>query len=591
MEETTPLYEYSPLPTEPAIRLLDLSPGVENSPLRGSLKTFPLAEVPSYLALSYVWGSDEKPHAIQIGSFHVKITTSLNHALRDNRAMASVNNKNIFIWADGICINQSDTAELNSQVALMGSIYRSAVSVVTYIGPADQRAYSGLQLGAKLVEFAQSRGQGSYRDLELIQDSNFQRNRFPPAWHSSWAALSELMDRAWSSRVWIVQESLLNRQVAMVLGRVIVHRDLFGKLAHLSLNGRIPRVTTERRGSDCLTAQDDLKSYAYGHGYDYPHPKTFYHLLRMCHILNSKNAKDKVYALLGVAHDRDQMGIVPDYTKTEAEVYTDVAMRLIQTDSNLDLFSSVWSKKTIQLPTWVPDWSTMPDDPMETLISNPILMKKKLHQAAGDTTADFVFSEDLKRLHLTGCVVDRISIVDRTEREGRLLSPFFFQHLDHLAGLPLYSNNLDDIENWRVLLQYFFTTTASSLASVPSSDLSFFEAGLRLDAALDGYTMPDMTLGAAEMKKIQVLVAAFIHTVANRRFFITEMGYMGLGPKEIVVGDLAVVLLGGKFPYILRESDGIFKLLGKSYVHGIMRGEALRPESSDGVELRTFTLI
>jgi hypothetical protein len=52
---------------------------------------------------------------------------------------------------------------------------------------------------------------------------------------------------------------------------------------------------------------------------------------------------------------------------------------------------------------------------------------------------------------------------------------------------------------------------------------------------------------------------------AGRQFFGTSKGYMGRGTHGMQVGDLVVVLLGAKVPFILRESGkrGRFLLVGE----------------------------
>ncbi len=55
---------------------------------------------------------------------------------------------------------------------------------------------------------------------------------------------------------------------------------------------------------------------------------------------------------------------------------------------------------------------------------------------------------------------------------------------------------------------------------------------------------------------------------------------MGIGSHDTRVGDKVVVLLGGDVPFILRdEHDGRepLRLIGESYVHGLMNGEAFVP--------------
>jgi hypothetical protein len=70
----------------------------------------------------------------------------------------------------------------------------------------------------------------------------------------------------------------------------------------------------------------------------------------------------------------------------------------------------------------------------------------------------------------------------------------------------------------------------------------------------------------------------------------TARGYVGLVPKNTVKGDWIYVLYGCPVPFVLRKSTlrdgGIFQLVQKAYVHGIMTGEALRDELFNKQDIR-----
>ena len=68
--------------------------------------------------------------------------------------------------------------------------------------------------------------------------------------------------------------------------------------------------------------------------------------------------------------------------------------------------------------------------------------------------------------------------------------------------------------------------------------------------------------------------SAVVETTFGRRVFLTDTGYLGLGPRAMWVGDTAAVLAGGRVPFVLRESpspasdvDGQWTLVGEAYVH------------------------
>ncbi|KAK5652674.1 hypothetical protein OQA88_10268 [Cercophora sp. LCS_1] len=64
----------------------------------------------------------------------------------------------------------------------------------------------------------------------------------------------------------------------------------------------------------------------------------------------------------------------------------------------------------------------------------------------------------------------------------------------------------------------------------------------------------------------------------HRRAFSTADGYLGIGPASLEEGDGLFILAGADYPFVLREIDGGYEVIGEAYVHGIMHGEAVREE-------------
>ena len=145
-------YKYDPMPNGEFIRLLILSQGRRNDPLKGSLETFqvgpslssngvdsPLA-ARSYEPLSYVWGppaiSDSHQIAISTDKDYgsLQLTASLYAALQRLR----YTDRERCLWADQICINQADLAERGQQVQFMNMIYKHASRVLVWLGQ-DER--------------------------------------------------------------------------------------------------------------------------------------------------------------------------------------------------------------------------------------------------------------------------------------------------------------------------------------------------------------------------------------------------------------------------------------------------------------------
>lgn len=66
----------------------------------------------------------------------------------------------------------------------------------------------------------------------------------------------------------------------------------------------------------------------------------------------------------------------------------------------------------------------------------------------------------------------------------------------------------------------------------------------------------------------------------DRALFVTEKGYIGLGPGRCKTGDVVAVLAGADVPFVLEpraaSRNNACSLVGEAYVHGFMHGEAVR---------------
>lgn len=73
---------------------------------------------------------------------------------------------------------------------------------------------------------------------------------------------------------------------------------------------------------------------------------------------------------------------------------------------------------------------------------------------------------------------------------------------------------------------------------------------------------------------------------SGRCFAVTKKGYLALVPRYAVSGDMVCLTMGAAVPFLLRRhdqaskaEDKCFKLVGECYVHGMMDGEMVGPES------------
>ncbi|EWG45939.1 hypothetical protein FVEG_15893 [Fusarium verticillioides 7600] len=121
----TPLYK--PLAAR-EIRLLVLQPGVFRERLRCVLKTVSLDdELPCFEALSYCW--NELRDTVIVDDHTISVPSDLAWFLRRLRRKATPRT----VWADSICISQSDNQEKGHQVSMMREIYGRTAEAQVYI--------------------------------------------------------------------------------------------------------------------------------------------------------------------------------------------------------------------------------------------------------------------------------------------------------------------------------------------------------------------------------------------------------------------------------------------------------------------------
>jgi hypothetical protein len=189
MDDGTPSrFEYQQLETSTSIRILAIAPGAGNEPLRGTLEHFDLELLKSqhahFDALSYVWGHVvyDRPFECQTGI--VLITKSLEEALQKLRS----SQRTQYIWADGVCINQQDRLERESQVKLMGQVYTRALQVKIWLGPDPTHA------ARRAFNFIRQYGRIYVHKLDIA------------TWEDSvmdWSPLAELVKLEYFKRIWV----------------------------------------------------------------------------------------------------------------------------------------------------------------------------------------------------------------------------------------------------------------------------------------------------------------------------------------------------------------------------------------------------
>jgi hypothetical protein len=164
----------------------------------------------------------------------IPLTNNLNDALHDLWNADELTSK--VFWIDQICIDQ-EGEEKNHQVAFMGQIYKNASRVITYLGRVEDEEEE--QRGLELLKRLDSHFSPNYEKLSQAWDLNAARSKlseFPVSRlpndlsggavsERTWQWLVALCFGEWTTRLWIVQEQVLNTDNCMLHGHRLLSWD------------------------------------------------------------------------------------------------------------------------------------------------------------------------------------------------------------------------------------------------------------------------------------------------------------------------------------------------------------------------------
>ena len=229
-------YQYGPLnEAKREIRLMTLFAGARGDSISIELNTTSLdavggSSIPNYEALSYAWGSEDRPANITVHDFSaakngsLTITQNLAEALQHLR----YEDRGRILWIDAICVNQQNLAERSSQVQLMVDIYSLAKLVVAWLGPADDDSSLAMELLSSLgsrfkVDWT------SYTILSLTEEDKHLADRSRPLPYDlqECSAIVSLLRRSWFWRIWIRQEIQKANAAVLLCGSSTISWDCF----------------------------------------------------------------------------------------------------------------------------------------------------------------------------------------------------------------------------------------------------------------------------------------------------------------------------------------------------------------------------
>ncbi|KAF7503347.1 hypothetical protein GJ744_003953 [Endocarpon pusillum] len=526
-------------------RLLFLEPGSPNDPLQGSIYHSVHLHGQSYEAVSYTWGN---PNALAsspllLNDRTLSITCNVETMLRELRHP----HQRCVFWIDAVCIDQDDLNERALHVRIMRKIYTRATRVIVWIGESDSESREALQGLAVLSNHGSFDSDGveaslnSHSSLEdMIQYAGTHSNVLNQ--------IIALLDRHWFHRLWIVQEVVVSKEVAIKCGAEWLDWKSFSNaLAVLVLLHSSPK--SRFRGDLPLLRALKIDRHR---RLENQH-RSINGLVHDYRDNMATDPRDKIYALYGLANDSPHFP-EPNYLDSITNIYVQFAMTVMQRHNSLFLLHAITSfelsggSADLSLPSWVPDWR----HPW----SDNILFKDVLEQATIENGYQYYS-------------VARPPRISGVESETEIP---MVRHV--LIDNSRIATTIQISSEWRILSIYGLCW--SEVASVVPIDVEniaqsvdwFLDAYDRVNSTVTGNTIL-VTLGFA--KQQDEMTTSLLR---GRAFVRLKNGSRGLGSScNIQEGDIVCFLHDQGVPFVLRKTGENYRLIGQFLTGSVLDGK------------------
>ena len=439
---------------------------------------------------------------------------------------------------------------------------------------------------------------------------------------------AHLLGRNYWTRVWIIQEFAVSPKLQIRCGQFTIPFEylqvtyMFLRLATHEISGRLrkqlgtgdwmndPNITIlSSVFMSGIPSADGKAPQIMGMRQTYQNAgpeaqstrASLAHILASVYVsgtLGATDQRDRIYALLGMAGDVDALELRTEYDPAvSCETVFTSAARAMLTTGHVDLLAfSQFSVDRRQkppaelareLPSWVPDWRTSILEPYggRILVSGetPFVASGELAFKKPQSFQNDVPKDCVKLLGFRVDVVEAIAGEWGTEPSLSSLE----ERRAYLSDIEEFCRRSDAMKEETGVDVYLKSSDRQDArAFVPVAGQGIYGVGFRgraTQAVRDGYslTLDDIRRRArGDDPEFDLRPRDYYHSLmASQRFrrpFLSAKGFVGLVPGNSLPGDLIVVFLGGKLPYVLRGDEHVkegYSFVGEAYVHGIMYGE------------------
>jgi hypothetical protein len=237
------------------------------------------------------------------------------------------------------------------------------------------------------------------RSSSLYQELNSQISegrsaKAPGAGSELWRGFNDIVNRRWWTRVWVVQEVIAANSALLICSKNCIDYNDFLLWYRLLVNDYAQNASGVFNSLGL--AYDHLFAVRRALQPDraYEQTEAFLQVASGARALIASNPRDNVFGVLGLSDKFKPLVPSPDYNKTTTEIFTDVAISLLNLTKSLSVLEHATSTTPVtDHPSWVPYWS------------NPPVIYFPLHTAycASKTSkAVFTISSDSRELRVKG---------------------------------------------------------------------------------------------------------------------------------------------------------------------------------------------
>ncbi|KAH6686330.1 heterokaryon incompatibility protein-domain-containing protein [Plectosphaerella plurivora] len=586
-------------PATLAIIVLELHPGAFRDQIVCSTESVLFSSRPTYETLSYVWGDPSTTTDIMIDGSRRSVTQTLHEALQRLR----LPDRHRRLWIDQLCIDQANQTVKSQQVDCMHDIYRNCAHNNIWFGEIPSEADAGftVQIVADVFDLLtrldpdhpSNAGKAFPYDQpwDPVLDTPVRFGQVILAMMGS--TIARWKGVQWWHRVWTVQEARMPRTSSILWSDLTVS---FNTITRCAIYMRMSRRFNEKFNMAFHLGHlaNEFRAPLFRlHCHEPPTDAVSGPLFRWRSRL-ATDPRDKIFALMAVFQDDLPFLSLPfcDYSLSVQELYMLVTFDLIKRHEGLLVLCGRRGEPhgTSGLPSWVVDWVAPEEYEQHTLDYFGHRERYEFFTVAGGRHFEPTFipgkDSEVSALQLRGLEVDRIAVLGPvncvSNRKQTQIGPLAY--VEQIRATVLAWQRV--FETWFLaqpavqsyLGQDFMTPWEAFCRTMTSDLVHDVTRGLtgRTEAkdALDVELFLDGSLDGSEN-----LIPGCVGNMArSQAFFITEKGYIGIGPPETRIGDEVWALFCGNVPMVLRpreEGKDGFVLVGDAYVQGIMDGEVV----------------